>query len=83
MVPKSVNEILKSAHEKFNNVFNYHLINKNCEHFATHCRYGSRFNEQALVTNNKPIIKNIGPLLTRSSPIVAASIARLANNTSK
>ncbi len=77
LVPKSVNEILKSAHEKFN-VFDYHLINNNFQHFATLCRYGSRFSEQALAAKNKPIIKNIGPLLAISSPI-----ARLANNTSK
>jgi kelch-like protein 24/35 len=81
LVPKSVNDILKSAYEKLNDVFDYHLINNNCEHFATHCRYGSRFSEQALAVENKPIIKNVGPLLARSSPVVAASVARLANNT--
>jgi hypothetical protein len=81
LVPKSVSDILKSAYEKLNDVFDYHLINNNCEHFATHCRYGSRFSEQALAAEDKPIIKYIGPLLARSSPTVAASIARLANNT--
>jgi kelch-like protein 24/35 len=81
LVPKSVDDILKSAYEKLNDVFEYHLINNNCEHFATHCRYGSRFSEQALATEDKPIIKYVGPLLARSSPNVAASVARLANNT--
>jgi len=78
---RNVDNILKAAYERLNDIFDYHLINNNCEHFATNCRFGSRFSEQALAAENKPIISFVGPRLARSSPQVATSIARLANNT--
>jgi hypothetical protein len=81
LVPKSVDDIVSIAYNYLRHVSDYHLTDNNCEHFATFCRFGVRFSEQALAAENKLIIKNIGPHLARSNPNVAASIARLANNT--
>jgi hypothetical protein len=46
--PRSVDTILKDAFKMLNEKFDYDPIENNCEHFATGCRFGSRFSEQAL-----------------------------------
>jgi hypothetical protein len=48
--PRSVDAILKYAYTMLNEKFEYDPIENNCEHFATCCRFGSPFSEQALAT---------------------------------
>jgi hypothetical protein len=57
--PRSVDTILKYAYKKLNERFHYDPINKNCEHFVTKCRFGSRFSEQALAAKRIRFIRRI------------------------
>lgn len=79
---KSERDIKDTAFEMLDNVIDYDLLNNNCEHFSTYCRYGLKFSEQSLATNNTPIIRNVAPLIARSAPVSALNIVRAANYSS-
>jgi hypothetical protein len=74
LVPKSVNSILKEAHKYLETIVDYDPIDCNCEHFVTHCRFGSGdyipgqsgFSEQALAAKGEGLVKNGARLVTKS-----------------
>jgi hypothetical protein len=52
--PRSVDTILDHANDMLGKMFEYHPINNNCEHFATNCRFGLSFSQQALTAKEDP-----------------------------
>jgi hypothetical protein len=66
--PRCVDTILKDAFKMLNEKIDYHLITNNCEHFATGCRFGSRFSEQALATkrDSTRLTEIVAPLVAKS-----------------
>jgi hypothetical protein len=52
--PRSAGTILDHANDMLGIIFEYHPINNNCEHFATNCRFGLSFSQQALAVKEDP-----------------------------
>lgn len=82
--------IRKNAFINLNDKFKYHLTKSNCEHFATHCRFGSGkfiagesgFSEQALAAAECPFCKILAPLVANlvvSSNACKACISKCNN----
>ena len=56
--PFNPDVIVRRARDRFNEelIENYHLLTDNCEHFATWCRYGTKFSCQVNLLILEPFI---------------------------
>ncbi len=52
--PRTPDAILRYANTILEKNFEYHPINNNCEHFATRCRFGKSFSQQASAVKEDP-----------------------------
>jgi hypothetical protein len=76
-----VDAIVELAIEHLGHEVDYDPIKKNCENFATHCRFGlgvfipgqSGFTEQGLATRGETLVKNTARLLSSSSLVGISS----------
>jgi hypothetical protein len=66
LIPRSVEEILKTARDNLRKRFEYDPFKFNCEHFATGCYFGEQFSLQAEAAKDKYFVKKGARLVVHS-----------------